>query len=113
MDFALTRGDDEILSLTFTQDGSPIDITGWTIFFTAKKNIEDEDDDAVLSIDVTVHTAPLVGETEIPILSAETDDLEGPYFYDIQYKDDSVVPIIKTVLQGQIIFKRDVTRRTT
>lgn len=105
------RGDDNTISLEFTQDDVAVDITGWTIFFTVKRNMDADDDSADLQKDVTSHTDAAAGETEITLTDADTDDLSGCYYYDIQYKDDS--GLIKTVLKGTIEFVEDVTRRIT
>jgi len=111
MNFKIPRGDDQDLALEFTENDVVKDITGWTIYFTLKKNIDDPDASAVLKKDITTHTDPTQGKTEIPILNAETDALEGIYFYDIQYKDVATPAIVKTVLSGQMTFMKDVTRR--
>jgi len=111
MNFEFVRGDDQILALAFTLDGVPKDITGWTIFFTVKKKVEDDDADAVIKKEITTHTDPMNGKTEIPILDTETDPLDGVYFYDVQYKD--TLGIIKTVMLGTMSFLKDVTRRIT
>jgi len=111
MNFKFPRGDDQVLALEFTENGAVKDITGWTIYFTLKKNIDDLDDDAVLKNDVTTHTDPTNGKTEIPLLNTETDVLEGIYFYDIQYKDVATPALVKTVLSGTMNFAKDITRR--
>lgn len=109
--FKFYRGDDQVLSLEFTENGAVKDITGWTIYFTLKKNIDDADTAAVLKKDTTTHTDPTNGKTEISLLNTETDVLEGLYFYDIQYKDVATPALVKTVLNGTMNFMKDVTRR--
>lgn len=105
-----TRGDDKFFVLTFTDsNGDPIDITGWTVYFTVKSNLNDSDDDALISKDVTDHTSPTNGITKIHLTSSDTN-LVGTYFYDIQIKRDD--DVVLTVLEGNITFKRDVTQRT-
>jgi len=113
MNFSLPRGDDQVFALEFTENGAVKDITGWTIYFTLKKNIDDADASAVLKKDITTHTYPTQGKTEIPLLNTETDVLEGIYYYDIQYKDVATPPVVKTVLIGKMTFIKDVTRRVT
>jgi len=109
MNFKLIRGDDHTFALEFKQDGVPKNITGWTVFLTVKKNIDDLDANAVISKTVTSHTDPTNGKTEISIADTETDPLCGIYYYDIQYKD--LAGIIKTVMLGTLNFYKDVTRR--
>ena len=111
MNFKFPRGDDQVFALELTENGAVKDITGWTVYFTLKSKIDDADTAAVLKKDITTHTGPTQGKTEIPLLNTETDVLKGIYFYDIQYKDVSTPAIVKTVLSGQMTFTEDVTRR--
>lgn len=111
MNFKLIRGDDQVFTLIFKEGGGVKDITGWTIFFTLKKNQDDSDDDAVIQKDITSHTDPTQGETEFSLANAETDPLQGIYYYDVQYKDTSTPENIKTVMIGTMSFEKDVTRR--
>ncbi len=106
----LTRGDDKFYVLTFTDgNGDPIDITGWTIYFTVKRDLDDTDDEALIKKDITAHTDPTNGVTKIHLTSDDTD-LIGNFYYDIQVKKSD--GIILTVLEGMITFKKDVTHRT-
>ena len=109
MNFKLIRGDDQVFALKFKQGGVAKDITGWTIFFTLKRDKDDSDDDAIIEKTVTTHTNPTQGETEFSITDTETDSLQGIYYYDVQYKDTT--PNIKTVMIGTMSFEKDVTRR--
>lgn len=105
------RGDDFVLDLVFKDaDGVVVDITGWVVFMTLKLRKWDSDTNSAIRKDVSEHTDPTHGETQISISNADTKNLLGSYFYDIQYKDDD--DIIKTVMRGQIIFTRDITVRT-
>jgi len=106
------RGDDISFNQEFTDENdSPLDITGWTIFFTVKKNESDSDSKAVLSKEFSDFSAPLTGIASIYVSSSETDSLEGTYYYDFQVKRDDGV--ILTISKGNITFLRDITRRTT
>jgi len=106
------RGDTVTLQLTFTDaNGDAIDITNYTVFFTLKNNRSDEDADAVITKDITNHSDPTNGITTITLSAAETADLLGCYWYDIQYKTGAGV--IKTVVIGTYIFEEDVTIRTS
>ena len=103
------RGDSIKIYLVFSLDGVPIDITGWTVYFTVKQNEDDPDSSAVISKTVTTHTDPTQGKTLIEVSADETYNLLGQYFYDVQSKntDDE----IKTPVFGSILFEKDVTRR--
>jgi len=84
-DLSQRIGDTQKYSLTFTEDGSPLDITGATIYLTVKKDLSDTDLEALFQKVVTAHTDPAQGETEIVVNPADTSSLEcGSYFYDIQ-----------------------------
>lgn len=110
-DITVYRGDSFAVELVFTdQDGTAIDITGWKIFFTAKRRREDPDDAAALSI-TTDPTDPVNGRALVGRDNTFTQNLNGAYYYDFQYKrtDGS----IQTLISGSITFSPDITRRTS
>jgi len=106
LNFKQKRGDTFSLPIAFGQD-----ITGWTVFLTLKKGIDDLDEAAVISKDVTIHTDASTGDTLVTMSATETSNLLGTYHYDIQYKDSSAN--IVTLVEGTIQFDKDVTRRTS
>jgi hypothetical protein len=108
----LYRGDNREYNLTFTNiNGEAIDITNWKIYFTVKKNYNDNDNQAIIKKDITIHYDPRNGKTKIILLPVDTDNLvPNRYYYDIQIKRG--VEDIITILQGKILIKADVTRRT-
>lgn len=106
------RGDSKVIHLTFKTDaGVAINITGWTIFFTVKESKDDTDAEALIQKNVTVHTSPETGLTDIVLTATDTRPCAGNYFYDIQAKktDGTII----TVIDGVITFKEDITIRTT
>jgi putative sterol carrier protein len=111
----LYRGDNKTYNLNFTDsNGDVIDITGYTIYFTIKNKktykLENNDNDALVKINVTIHTNPTQGESQINITSDLTNDIEpNNYIYDIQLKDSS--DNILTIISGNINIIADVTRR--
>jgi len=50
MDIRMIRGDTLTLDLVVTQDGAPIDLTGSTMWMTAKLSANDLDVDAVFQV---------------------------------------------------------------
>lgn len=111
----LYRGDTREYALTFTDsNGDPINIDGWTIYFTLKKNERDTDDEAALKKDTTEHE-PEVGKTKFTLTPSNTNDLKpAKYFYDIQVKKkDGDKDVIVTVVKGNLEILTDITRRTT
>lgn len=110
--FTTYRGDDFIIDLTFEDDnGDPVDITGWTIFFTMKSSKDLMDKDAIIQKTVTTHISPTNGQSQVRLTSTDTATLCATFYYDLQYKDDHGV--IRTMTAGQITFLEDVTRRTS
>lgn len=114
----ITRGDDvSFISSFFEDDGSPKDITGWTIFFTVKTKKDyfssTDDTNAVISKTITSHTDAVGGKTAITLSNADTDVTPDQYYYDIQYLDGSGK--VKTVKGAPFLFTviGDVTRRTS
>lgn len=106
---SMYRGDDKTINLTFTQDGSALDISGSTVTLTLKNSTRDSDVDAVLQKTVTSHSDPTNGITAVSITHDESDGLvPADYTYDIQIQlaDDSV----STVVKGTFSVLADVTR---
>src|SRR3990167_866883 len=100
--FEIIRRDDTDLELTFTDvDGNPIDLTGCTVFFTAKRRVKDVDDDAVISTELDEFEAPETGVCTIPLTDVETDITPGNYYYDVQLKDTSnkIASSVKGILR--------------
>lgn len=106
----IVRGDTKTFALNFTSDGNtPINITGWTIYYTVKRRLEDLDVDAVIRKTITTHTNPTGGQTEIVLLNTDTQNLETETFWhDIQVKDTNNK--INTIAFGTFNVLADVTR---
>ena len=110
----IIRGDDVSITLTYTDaDGVAIDITGYSVFLTAKDEVDDDatDADAIITKKVTVHSDPTNGETVIALTDADTDVALGDYFADIQ-----VVTGTGDVASSDrfiLTVRGDVTRRIT
>ena len=108
------RGDTIPVTLNFTTaDGRPIDISGWTVWMTAKSDRTLPDDKALFQVKVTSHTYPTAGISSFVVPATATASLVGPpgvpwnYFYDVQYRDGS--GNIGTAIAGTITFSMDVT----
>ena len=107
------RGDTVDRSISFKdQNQDPIDISGWVIYFTIKKNRKDSDDNAIYKQDITSHIDPTEGTTRLFIADSITEDWPiGSWYYDLQVKksDDT----IRTVLLNSCEIIEDITRRTS
>jgi len=110
----IIRGDSQEITVTFEDvDSLPLDLTDKTVFFTVK-NINgidsDDDTDAKITKEITVHSDPTAGITIISLTPAETDIEPGEYFYDLQIVyNGSVISTIKDI----VTIIQDVTKRIT
>jgi hypothetical protein len=93
-------GDDKSLELEFTNsDGTAVDITGWTVYFSIKSSIQDSDTDAIFNTEIMEHSDPENGKTEIVITSGESKEFTaGVFIYGIRIKDDE--DKIQTITKG-------------
>lgn len=106
----IVKGDDIDIELTFTdQDDNPIDLTGGTVYFTVKKELTDDDDDAVIAKDVTAFENPETGIMVVSLSRADTDVRAGQYFFDAQLKDSE--DKITSSPRGILIVTQGVTER--
>ena len=106
----IVRGDDKYYIITVKDSGGlVIDITGWKVYFTVKKNKSDTDANAKIKKNVISHTDPTNGKTQIHLSHTDTIlDVEN-YYYDMQVKksDGTIV----TVLSGVFSVVYDITTR--
>jgi len=106
----IKRGDTWSKILYFEDDHCVhIDITGWTIYFTAKLDITDSDGDAEIEKTINTFENPLNGEAELSLTSEDTDLATGNYFYDIQVKTN--LDEIYTIVEGVLTITQDITTR--
>lgn len=112
IDFKMTEGDTATLEIhKTTENGGDIDITGWTFWLTAKEDQNDPDSEAAIQKTVTSHTDAVNGRTEFDLTTTDTDNLQGNYHYDMQYKTDT--DDVVTFLSGTMYFEPDTTEETT
>lgn len=111
--FKIKRGDDISIKLTYQDaNGTALDLTGSTVFFTVKYEIDNDvtDANAIIKETVTVHTDPTNGITHIPISKSDTDNAAiGVYIGDVQ-----IVDVSNDVSSSQtfpVEITADVTRR--
>ena len=109
----LVRGDDWTIKLTVSDSGSPLDITGYTYWFTLKDNIDDADPGALqVSVTPSVVGSPTEASQGIVYITANktaTDTVTpATYNYDVQQIDNSGK--VQTLLIGKVKVVKDVTR---
>lgn len=107
------RGDSKTINVTVKNAGAAVDITGWTVYFTLSADRDPASDTtAAIQKNVTSHTSPTTGQTQIVLSAADTAALTpGTYFYDIQFKDGSGT--VTSLPQAEFIVVPDITRRTS
>ena len=89
-DLSIYEGEDKTWTVTILDsDSVAVDITGYTFLFTVKEKISDTDANAIIQKEITSHSDPTNGITQIALDSADTKDLSGKYLYDYQWKDDA------------------------
>lgn len=112
---SLIRGDSRNIDVGFLQsDGvTPVNLTGGTVYFTVNSSADPADDTAAaVQKNVTVHTAPTLGQTRITLSPTDTSALAaGTYYYDVQFKDSA--GSVLSQKQDTFILTADITRRTT
>lgn len=106
----IIRGDSVTLPVTFkNSDGSAINLTGSTVFFTVKASDSDSDDNAKIKKSVTVHTSPTEGKTTIELSTTDTNLSAGIYLYDIQIVDS--LGKVSSVRADKLEVIKDITLR--
>lgn len=89
-------------------DESIIDLTGCTVFFTVKRNLEDTDNEALIKKDITTFTSATTGELSIPFLATDVDYV-GDFYYDLKIKYSN--NLIESVLTDKFILVEHTTKR--
>jgi hypothetical protein len=101
-DFYINQQNTATIPLKFTDSlGADINITGSTVYFTAKLTPEDLDADAIIKKVITIHSDPTHGITSVPLLSTDTDQSLACYVYELLIKLSTTE--IHTVLSGYLI----------
>ncbi len=102
------RGDDVTFQITFKDNsGTAVDITGATLYFTAKTNNDDADGSAVIQSSNSTLSDPSNGIGEAVLSNSDTDVTPGKYFYDIQII--TAGGEITTAMIGKVTVKQDIT----
>jgi len=106
--FEAVTGDNFNLNLTFEDSaGDPINISAWeSIKLTIKSRKALLDADAEYQGNATV-TSGVGGLATVALTPADTEELVGSYYYDVQYVDGDGT--VKTFMSGIITFTRDIT----
>ena len=104
-DLVMLRRSTRAFELIFTKDKVAIDITGWTIYFTAKEKMEDNDSAAVINKVVTP-TNPTTGKVFIEFSAENTNLVPKNYWHAIDYKTSEADE--GTLFYGKLTIKKSV-----
>lgn len=115
----ITRGDSATIHVDVSSGGTPVDLTGYTLWFTAKAAYTDADADAAIQkgnagglSGVSLMTGPGGANTRIKIVlsPADTESLAAKpvtLHYDVQA--ESAGGDIYTITRGDLLVQPDVT----
>ena len=105
------RGDDVDLTFYFEEaNGTPIDLTGCTLFATIKSSIDDTDAQAKYATYLTIQSPETAGIATLSIPATTMFYLRGGYIMDIQIK--TAAGKIRTPFKADFFCEEDVTIRT-
>jgi len=97
------------IPLKYNDTGLPVDITGYTFYFTLKNSLDDSDADALIAKTITEFDHPELGIAFVTLDYADTEPLSGNFFYDFKYKD--VDGKVRKIAFGKFKFIRTRTER--
>jgi hypothetical protein len=110
----IQKGNICTVTLTFKdEDGDVYDLTAKTVFFTMKDpdDFEADDDDAIITKDITSHTDPTNGITTLTLSATQTDVAVGRYKCDLRLYDEGSVQINTSTFFANVV--EVVTKRTS
>lgn len=108
----LVRGDDWTLKLNITSGSSPVDITGYTYYWTLKDNVDDADPGALQVTAVPSGSAATAGEVTLTASAAVTTNIT-PQTYNYDVQQVNTTGVVQTLLLGKIKVVKDITRTTS
>jgi len=112
---SIIRGTDQSFAVTFADsNGTAVDLTGQTVFFTVKTpekidELDTTDANAVIKKTITSHTDPTHGKTTIVLSNTDTSIDAGNYLYDLKLKSASGA--VSAIQAGEFNIVDPVTNR--
>jgi len=88
IDLMFRRGTTVTYKVDVIVDKRVEDITGWTVYYIVKSNMNDTDAQAKISKTITTHSDPTAGESLIELSKDDTDITPGNYHYEVSILDD-------------------------
>lgn len=111
----IIRWDDEIIAVTFKENGEPIDLNGYTVFFTVKRWEDTLEDDSEAIIKKTIDTFAFSWDDPehwlVHIFLTHDDTAIDPtdYKWDIQLKSPGW--LVSSIDAWSFLVSDDVTKR--
>lgn len=102
------------VTITFTdEDGDAYDLTDKTVFFTMKDpdDFETDDDDAIITKNITSHTDPTNGITTLTLTASQTNVDVGKYKCDLRVYESGVTQVNTSTFFANVV--EIVTKRTS
>lgn len=117
INLTMVRGDTQLFTVTCTQNGVPVNLTGYRIWMTAKYNLSDLDSAALFQASTAAGsialTSPALGIATVTLTPAMTNSISSSgatLVYDIQIEDPG--NNVTTVTTGALTITPDVTQTT-
>ena len=108
LDICRIRGDTFPFTVTISQGGSPVDISGYTIVMTVDPSEEPSDAlNNLFSLTGTVTDGPN-GQVTFALTAPDADQTPGEYYHDMQFTDLS--GNIRTFAKGSYEVIQDITK---
>jgi hypothetical protein len=111
----MTRGDQPTFFVgpVRDRDGAIVDITGTTLWWTAKAHIRDEDEDALIAKTTADGISIPLGSDGLATITLERADTDSfpettVLYWDLQEVDG--IDVLQTLARGRIVVHADVTR---
>jgi hypothetical protein len=113
----MKRGDTKIIDFAIINKstGQPVNLTGNKVYFTAKLDPLDLDDDAIILLDsdsngITIDSPATLGTGTVEIPPSATDDLTDNtiLYYDLQHV--TAAGQVFTPDSGELLVELDITR---
>ena len=89
LDLQLVKKDTKTYTVNIAKAGVGEDISGWSLYFTVKRSLEDTDENAIISKNVTFpsNAESQDGVGYLPLTSEDSDVDLGNFYYDMKFID--------------------------
>lgn len=88
---SIIKNTDNSIKITFTEDGIPLSLTGYTILFTVKKQCDlksDDDENALITKEIV---GTVSHETILTLTNEDTNIPAGEYYWDLRLIKDGII----------------------